>query len=375
MRKVKVGLIGCGNISDIYLKNARDVFQVLDVVACADRTEDKAKEKAKAYGIKAFPIDELLALKDIDIVLNLTVPSAHLGISMKALENGKHVYSEKPLAAARDEGRIILEKAKEKGLFVGCAPDTFLGGGLQTGRKLLDDGWIGTPFGAISFMIGGGPALSHPNPDFYYKKGAGPMLDMGPYYVTALVSLLGPVKRVTGMATTPFLEKTITGPTRYGQKIKVETPTYVSGTMEFRNGVCANLLTSFDLHYPYWDSHLPFIQIFGSEGTLSLPDPDTFGGPVLVRRFGGDFTSVPLTHGFLENSRGIGLADMAVSILRRKKPRANGDMAFHVLDVMTGFLDSARSGSHYMVTSTCERPEPLCRVLPKNSTEPAEGKG
>jgi predicted dehydrogenase len=290
---------------------------------------------------------------------------------MKALEHGKHLYSEKPLATVRDEGRTIVEAAKEKGLSVGCAPDTFLGGGLQTCRKLLDDGWIGTPFGAIAFMIGAGPAMSHPHPDFYYKKGAGPMMDMGPYYVTALVSLLGPVARVTGMATTPSPEKTITGPVRYGEKIKVETPTYISGTMEFHNGVCGNLLTSFDLHYAYWDSKLPFMQIFGSEGTLSLPNPDTFGGPVLVRRFGGEFTRVPLTHGFLENSRGIGLADMAASILRGTRPRACGDMAFHVLDVMVGFLDSAESGSHCNMTSTCERPEALARVLPKNSTEPA----
>jgi len=370
VRKVKVGLVGCGNISDIYLKNARDVFEILDVVGCADRTLDKAKQKAAAYGISAFSVDELLARKEIEIILNLTVPAAHFDVSMKALEHGKHVYCEKPLATNRNEGQKILEKAREKGLCVGSAPDTFLGGGIQTCRKLLDDGWIGTPFGAIAFMIGGGPAMSHPNPDFYYKKGAGPMMDMGPYYVTALVSLLGPVTRVTAMASTPSPEKTITGPTRYGEKITVETPTYISGTMEFQDGVCGNLLTSFDLHYVYWDSKLPFIQIFGSEGTLSLPNPDTFGGPVLVRRFGGEFTSVPLTHGFIENSRGIGLADMAASILLGKKHRANGDMAFHVLEVMTGFLDSAEKGSHIAMTSTCERPEPLPRVLPKNSTEP-----
>lgn len=368
MRKVKVGVIGCGNISDIYLRNAGNMFEILDIVACADLVADKAKEKAEAYKIKAYPVDGLLARDDIEIVLNLTIPTAHAEVSMKVLEHGKHVYCEKPLATLRDEGRKIIEKAKEKQLYVGCAPDTFLGGGLQTCRKLLDDGWIGTPFGAIAFMIGAGPAMSHPNPDFYYKKGAGPMLDMGPYYVTALVSLLGPVKMVTGMAKTPFLEKTITGPTRYGEKIKVETPTYISGTMEFQNGVCGNLLTSFDLHYAYWDSKLPFIQIFGSEGTLSAPNPDSFGGPVLVRRFDGEFTSVPLTHGFLENSRGIGLADMAVSIVQGKKHRANGEMAFHVLDIMTGFFNSAENGSHFAITSTCERPEPLARVLPKNST-------
>ena len=315
-------------------------------------------------------VEELLADKEIEIVLNLTVPTAHEEIAIKALENGKHVYNEKPLGITREEGLRILAAAEKKGLRVGCAPDTFLGAGLQTCRKLLDDGWIGKPFGATAFMVGGGPERMHPNPDFFYKKGAGPLLDMGPYYITALVSLLGPVKKVTGMATTPFPEKTILTADRFGQKLKVETPTFINGTMEFVSGACANLMTSFDMHGSYRESKLPFIQIFGSEGTLSLPDPNQFDGPVAVRRFNGDFTAMPLTHGFTENSRGIGLADMAAAIASGKQThRANGELAFHVLDIMAGILDSSERGTHRTLESTCGRPEPMPRVTLKNSTE------
>lgn len=365
MQKVKVGIIGCGNISSIYLKNCTEIFDILEVSACADIIYEKAVEKAKEFGIpKVCTVDEILQDESIEIILNLTVPKAHADINLRALEAGKNVYSEKPLSISVDEGKTILEKAAEKKLLVGCAPDTFLGGGLQTCRKLIDDGWIGRPVAASAFMMIHGPEDWHPNPDFYYKEGGGPMLDMGPYYLTALVSLLGPVKRLSGIAGISFDERIIGNPQRYGEKIKVETPTHVAGILEFKNGEIATIVTSFDV----WKSRLPCIEIYGSEGTLIVPDPNTFSGPVLLNRFGkGDWMEVPLTHGFCENSRGLGLADMAYALRTGRKHRANGELAYHVLDIMNGILNSSKDGMHYILPSTCERPSPVPCVLPKNA--------
>jgi predicted dehydrogenase len=369
MEKVRIGVVGAGNISDVYLKNCIETFEILEVAACASLHLDRAQAKARTCNIQACTVDELLEDPSIEIILNLTVPDAHAEISLLALDRGKSVYSEKPLAITREDGLQIIRKAKERGLLVGCAPDTFLGGGLQTCRKLIDDGWIGTPFAANALMLQGGPETFHPNPDFFYQAGGGPLMDMGPYYITALVSLLGPVKRVTGIAKITYPERTIRGPARYGEKIKVKTPTHVTGIMEFCNGVVANLITSFDLHYPYWESKLPLIQIFGSEGTLTLSDPNQFGGPVLIRRFGGDFTEMPLTHRFTTNSRGIGLADMAAALRSGRLLRASAEMAFHVLDIMCGILDSSRSARFYDTISTCSRPAPLARGLRKDALD------
>lgn len=359
MKKVKVGIIGCGMISDIYLKNSIEMFDVLDIFACADVDMEKAKEKAAQYGIKACSTDELLADPEIEIIVNLTVPNVHADVTMQVLTAGKNVYSEKPIATKRNSGQEIIAYAKEKDLLVGCAPDTFLGGGLQTARKMIDDGWIGKPFAANAFVMGCGPEVFHPNPDFFYKEGGGPLLDLGPYYLTAMVSMLGPVKRVTGLAKATYEEKTITGPVRTGEKVKVETPTHITSIMEFASGVVANLTTSFDLHYPYWESKMPYIQIYGSEGTLSVPDPNLFKGPVLLRRFGGDFMEMPLTHDYVENSRGLGLADMAIALRNGSKHRANVEMAYHVLEIMCGIYEASESGQFYNLTSTCERPEPM----------------
>ncbi|MBN2625104.1 MAG: Gfo/Idh/MocA family oxidoreductase, partial [Spirochaetales bacterium] len=242
-------------------------------------------------------------------------------------------------------------------------------GGIQTCRKLIDEGWIGKPFGSVAFMVGGGPAEFHPSPDFFYKTGGGPLFDMGPYFVTAMINLFGAARKVSAFTSTPYEEKTILGPVRYGEKIKVETPTYINGALEFANGVSANLLTSFDSHGGYPNSGLPFLQIFGTEGTLIVPDPNTFGGPVKVRRFAGETLDMPLSHGFTENSRGIGLSDMAASINAGRKARVSAELAYHALDIMCGFYDSADKGVHVTLESSCSRPEPLARVLPKNSTE------
>ncbi len=361
MRKVKVGIIGCGNISGIYFK-AGQTFEVLDIVACADLIPERAAAAAEKYNIpKACTPQELLADPEIEIVINLTIPKAHAEVCLAALEAGKHVHVEKPLAVTRGDGRKILEMAKAKGLRVGAAPDTFLGGGLQTCRKLLDDGWIGEPIGATAFMLCHGHESWHPDPEFYYKVGGGPMFDMGPYYLTALVSLIGPVRRVTGSTQVTFPERTITSEPKFGTKVTVDVPTHIAGVMDFANGAVGTILTSFDV----WSSTLPRIELYGTEGTMIVPDPNTFGGPIRVRRMGAsEWSEVPLTHGYAENSRGIGVADMAYAIQSGRKHRANGEMAYHVLDIMHGFHDAASAGEHYELESTCERPAALPLGLP-----------
>jgi len=356
MKNVRVGLIGCGVISGIYLENAKK-FNFYDIKACADLDLSRAKAMADKYDIqKAYSPEELIQDPDIDLVLNLTIPVAHAGITLQALKAGKHVYSEKPLAVTREEGQAIQEAAKESGCFVGNAPDTFLGGGIQTASKLIEDGWIGRPVSATAFMMNHGHEHWHPDPDFYYQKGGGPMFDMGPYYITALISMLGPVKRVTGVTSVTFSERMILSEPKYGEKIKVNTPTQINGIMEFHQGAVASIITSFDT----WYHNLPCIEVYGDEGSLVVPDPNTFGGPVRVRRKGSEeWSEIPLTHGFSENSRGIGLAEMAYAILEGRSPRASGDLAYHVLDIMHGFHDASEQGKHYELSSTCDQPAPL----------------
>ena len=357
MQTVKVGIIGCGKISGIYLKNLTQRFAVVEVAACADLIAERAKEAAKEYGVAmACSVKELLADPDIQIVLNLTIPGAHAEVSLAALEAGKHVYLEKPLAVVREDGRKVLERAKAKKLLVCGAPDTFLGGGIQTCRKILDDGWIGEPVGATAFMTTPGHERWHPDPEFYYKAGGGPMLDMGPYYLTALVNLLGPVRRLTGATRITYPERTITSEPKSGQKITVDVPTHVTGIMEFASGAIGTILTSFDV----WGANLPRIEIYGSAGSLSVPDPNTFGGPVRILRKGeSEWREIPMAFGYQDNSRGLGVADMARAVLAGGKPRAAGELLHHVLDLMIGFHDAADSGRHYEPATRCERPAPL----------------
>lgn len=365
MATVKIGIIGCGNISGIYFK-AGKTFGNIEVTACADLDPDRARAKAEEHGVRALSVEELLGDPGVDIVLNLTVPKVHAAVSMQVLDAGKHVYSEKPLATKRVDGRSILDLARSKGLRVGSAPDTFLGAGLQTCRKLIDDGWIGRPVAATGFMMCHGHESWHPDPEFYYETGGGPMFDMGPYYLTALISLLGPVTRLCGSAQTTFPERTITSEKKYGKRINVETPTHIAGVMDFREGAVATLVTSFDV----WAANLPPLEIYGTEGSLSVPDPNTFGGAVSVRRMGSnEWTVVPHTHGFAENSRGIGVADMAAAIARDRPHRASGDLAYHVLDVMEGFVDASRTGSYYLPESSVDRPAPLPLGLPPDSVD------
>ncbi|HEU5102208.1 MAG TPA: Gfo/Idh/MocA family oxidoreductase [Roseiflexaceae bacterium] len=351
-----VGIVGCGNISGIYLEAGKK-WDILNIVACADIDLARAEAQAMKYGIsKACGVEELLADPSIEIVINLTVPAAHAEVAWAALAAGKSVYNEKPLALDREQARRMLDLAREKGLRVGCAPDTFLGGGLQTCRKLIDEGMIGEPIGASAAMMSHGPEGWHPNPDFFYQPGAGPMFDMGPYYLTALTTLLGPVRRVTGSTRVSFPERVIGSEPLRGQVIKVNTPTHIVGVLDFTAGAIATIVTSFDV----WSSELPRIEIYGSKGTLSLPDPNTFGGPVRLRLAGEQsWTEVPITHSYTQNSRGLGVADMAEAIRSGRPHRANAELAYHVLDLMHTIHDASRDGRHIDMTSSCQRPDAL----------------
>ncbi len=364
---VKVGIIGCGNISGIYFQAGKK-FSILDIAACADLDLSRAQAKAEEHGVpKACTPDELLADPEIEIVLNLTIPNAHYSVCKAALEAGKHVHVEKPLAITREQGAELLEIAGAKGLRVGGAPDTFLGGGIQTCRKLIDDGWIGEPIGVSAFMLCHGHESWHPDPAFYYKAGGGPMFDMGPYYLTALVALIGPIKSILGSARATFPERTITSAPKYGEVVTVDVPTHVAGIMNFANGAIGTLTTSFDV----WAAgDHPDIEIYGTEGSMIVPDPNGFGGPVRVRRAGAKaWTEMPLTHGFAENSRGIGVADIAYAIQSGRPHRSSGALAYHVLEAMHAFHDSSNSGSLYKMQSSVERPAPLPMDLPKDALD------
>lgn len=359
--KVKVGIIGCGNISRAYCQGM-GIFPILEIAACADIERNRARDLAAEFNIpKVCSPEELLADSDIQIVVNLTIPAAHAEVNAAALNAGKHAYCEKPFAIYREDGQRVLALAAEKGLLVGCAPETFMGGGIQTCRKLIDDGWIGQPIAASAFMMGHGPEGWHPNPDFFYQVGAGPMFDMGPYYLTALVNLLGPVKTIGAMAQSSFAERIISNPdNRFGERIPVEVPTHISGNLGFASGAIATLIVSFDV----WGSQLPRIEIYGSEGTLAVPDPNTFTGPVFIKKasYDGrnrtDWEEVPLTHN-PNVKRGIGVADMAYALTSGRAHRVSGKLAYHVLDLMQSFYDASDQSTHVTVESSCERPAAL----------------
>lgn len=371
-KPVKTAVIGCGNISDIYLENAAK-WDILDLVACANRTLPRAQSQAEKFNVpQAKPIAEVLADPEIELIINLTTPDVHAEIGLAALRAGKSVYNEKPLAVSREDGRLLLQEAKTRGLLVGCAPDTFLGGGLQTCRQLLDAGEIGTPVAAQAFMLIQGPEAWHPNPGFLYEVGAGPLFDIGPYYLTALISLLGPIRRVTGSARTTYPERAIGSGPQQGEKFPVETPTHIASILDFASGPVATLTTSFDVAVSagaalnLYDVGGALLEIQGTKGTLCLPDPNMFGGPVRVRRLGEkEWREVPLTHGHSSNDRGIGVADMAYAIRDGRSHRATGEMAYHVLDVMHAILEASEMGRHIEPTSRCERPAALPAGLPE----------
>jgi predicted dehydrogenase len=387
MKSFNVGVIGIGDISDVYIRNLQQ-YGIVKVLACAGRSLEKAQQKAQLHGI-ARPYAsalELIADPDIDIILNLTLPAAHAEINLAALRAGKHVYTEKPLAATLEEGRAILALARERGLMLASAPDTFLGARLQTCRKLIDDGAIGEITAASAFVVSHGHEWFHPGPEFFYQHGGGPLLDIGPYYVTALLSLLGPVKRCSAMARKTFATRTVESAPLHGKTFPVEVDTHITGNMEFASGAIGTLIASFDV----WDSELPRMEIYGTRGTLCIRDidpvdgPNLFGGAVWLRTAEQyrwkdlprqqpmpDWIEVPVEHRFAEtshrvNSRGIGLVDMAYAIANQRAARASGEMALHSLELMHGLLASAANGEFYHLHSSCDRPQPLPVDFPDN---------
>ncbi|MBE3638550.1 Gfo/Idh/MocA family protein [Mangrovicoccus algicola] len=354
MTPLGIGIIGCGVISDIYMKNCA-LFPQIRLAALADLNMEAAAARGARYGVPAVTVEDLMRREDVDIVLNLTIPKAHVEVGLRALEAGKHVYAEKPLAGTVADGRRLVEAAEARGLRLGSAPDTFLGGSHQTARALLDAGRIGRATAGTATMMVAGHERWHPNPDFYYAgEGAGPLMDMGPYYVTAMVNLLGPVARVTGMAAKGRDSRVIaTGP-RAGTEIPVEVPTHVTGVMEFVSGALVQIVTSFDVKA---HRHGP-LELYGTGGAMLIPDPNRFDGEVMLHD--GDWQAQPMRHAHGDgNYRGLGLADMAAAIAAGRDHRASGRLALHVLEVMEALLRSAGSGRAETLTTTCERPASL----------------
>lgn len=355
--KIRVGIIGCGNISQAYFNGAK-LFEVLEVVACADINPEVAVAKAAENNCQAQSVAELLANPEVDLVINLTVPAVHAEVSLAALKAGKHVHCEKPLAVHLEDAKKVLDLAEEKKLLVGCAPDTFLGAGLQTARKMLDDGWIGEVFSGSAFLMSRGPESWHPNPAFFYEVGGGPMFDMGPYYITALVHLLGPVKEVVGVTHRAFKERIATCKEQFGKLLPVSVPTHNSGTLIFHSGAVVTMTISFDVHR---HGHSP-IELYGSEGSLKVPDPNTFAGPLEVWTAGSpEWRDQALCFPYSENSRSIGAADMAYAILSggKRAHRCSGALAYHALEVMHAFEKSSNARSHITIESKPPQPDAL----------------
>lgn len=352
---IPIGVIGCGNISDAYFK-ALPAFPGVRLAAASDLDKAKAKVKAEQYGFRAMTTEELLADPSIAVVINLTTPEFHTAVNRRILEAGKHAYTEKPFGLDRESGRDVLKLAAAKGLQTGGAPDTFLGGAHQTCRHLIDSGAIGQVVSGTAFMQCHGHEGWHPNPAFYYRRGGGPLFDMGPYYLTALVNLLGPVAEVAAFGGRAFAEREITAPAASQTSCPVEVDTHVAAVLHFASGAIVNLAMSFDV----WKHTLPCIELHGTAGSLSVPDPNCFGGEVrLYQPHLAEWAKVKLTHGFTDNMRGIGAADLARSLSGGVPTRASGKLAYHILDVMCSIADSAKAGSFVKLESTCERPAPL----------------
>lgn len=382
MKPLRVGVIGCGRISDIYFDNCQR-FEALDLTSCAGLDFAEAQLKASKYGLpKACHPEEIYNDPDVDCVLNLTVPAAHFDISRRALESGKHVYSEKPFVTNLADGKTLLNLAQEKSLYIGNAPDTFLGGRWQTVRHAIDSGRIGKPTGVFAFVGTHGTERHHPNPDFYYQTGGGPLLDLGPYYLTAMISCLGPIKRVAGMARRTFDQRMIENGPRHGQMINVEVDTHSLSLLEFTSGVIGHMTMSFDV----WDSETPRFEIYGEEGTISIFDPDPvhganiFGGQVHLKtrktsrwshqpRPTGreDWEVIPNVHGYNQDSRGLGLLDMAYAIRDSRPARASGELAYHVFDVMAAIEDAPQAGAYQEINSTCSKPAALPTSFPTDT--------
>jgi predicted dehydrogenase len=367
MKEIGVGLIGCGNISTIYLTNL-PLSPGVTVRACSDMRPEIAEAQGKKFGVETMTVDTLLARGDIDIVVNLTVPAAHAAVSLAALSAGKHVFSEKPLAVDIALARTIIEEAEARGLMVGCAPDTFLGAGGRLARRLIDEGAIGRVLSGTAFVMSHGMEHWHPDPEFFFKPGGGPVLDVGPYHITALINLLGPVGRVMALTGAGFAERIVTAEgARKGHRIAVETPTTALSLLEFRCGAQVMFGASWDV----WRHSLPAIELYGTEGSMRVPDPNFFGGVVEITKKGGawtehDSTAMPLgrpnwpdEEPRLANYRALGVADMAAALRSGGKNHASGRLALHALEVMAAILEAGRTGTALTISREIERPPVL----------------
>jgi predicted dehydrogenase len=351
---VNVGIVGCGAISGHYVENA-GAFDSFAVVACADLVRGSAEELGAAHGLAVASVDELLADPAIQVVLNLTPSGAHGEVTRAALEAGKHVYTEKPFAANVAEGRELLALAERLGLRIGCAPDIFLGSAYQAARALIDEGAIGEPLAVSAAMLVGGPDAWHPRPQPFFADGAGPLLDMGPYYLTAIVALLGPVRHVAGFASVARPEREIMAGPNAGERFAVTTPTHVSATMQLDRSVTANLVTSFEAR----DRYVCELELHGADADLSLPDPNAFGGPLRIRKGHGDWEDVPYVSRGAREARGLGLHDLVEAIGEGRDPRASGRLGLHVVDVARSILRAAEDGRTVAVETGVDRPAPL----------------
>lgn len=361
MGKKRIGFVGVGCISGIYLENITRMFKDIEVIGVCDLIPERAERAVETYHLPKLYKDmyELFADPDVDIVLNITRPYEHYEVTKAALEHGKHVYSEKPLSPDLGEARELVALAREKGLLLGGAPDTFLGAAIQTSRHLIDSGFIGEPIGACAHMISRGPEDWHPDPEFVYQYGGGPMFDMGPYYVTALVNLLGRVQSVNGLAQISYPSRPILSEQKYGSMMRVDVPTYVMGQMKFASGAIGSLFTTFDVSHPTHSQ----LEIYGSEGTLFVPDPNYFGGTVrLLRGRGKEMVEMPLLYPYEDNSRALGLADMAKALETGRMHRANSAQQLHVVDIMSGFYTSSDAGKAVAIQSPFERQPPMKRA-------------
>ncbi|MBQ4451883.1 MAG: Gfo/Idh/MocA family oxidoreductase [Clostridia bacterium] len=361
MKPVNVAMIGVGCISGIYLENITKVFKDIRLIGVCDLVRERAENARQKYGVPKIydTMYDAFGDPEVELVLNLTRPYEHFEVSKAALEAGKHVYSEKPLGASLEEGQVLVKLAQEKGLMLGGAPDTFMGAGIQTCRRLIDDGFIGDVVGSAAFMICHGHETWHPDPDFYYQYGGGPMFDMGPYYLTALINLCGGIHSVMSASKKSFEKRMITSQPFAGTPIDVNVNTYVAGTIKYDSGAIGTLFTTFDVYYPYQAR----FEVYGSRGTLFVPDPNGFGGPVkLFRPEDGEVREVPLMYDYKENSRALGLDDMAVAIRTGREARADYKQTFHVLDAMTGFERSAQSGRWVKMSTKFKRRPPMVKT-------------
>ncbi|MBT5294871.1 MAG: Gfo/Idh/MocA family oxidoreductase [Octadecabacter sp.] len=361
-KDLRVGIIGCGNISTAYLQLA-SMFKGYDIVAVADINMDNARARAAEFDVRAQTVDDLLAAADVDLVINLTIPAAHVDVSRAILKAGKHVYSEKPFVLSLAEAQELGDIAKAEGVRIGSAPDTFMGGSHQLARNLIDAGAIGKVTSGTAVVMSSGMEDWHPNPDFFFQKGGGPILDLGPYYICNLVQLLGPVQKVTSFTGMASDTRTIQNGPRNGETVPVETPTTIHSVLSFESGAIITLLASWDV----WASNHPIMELYGSEGTMDVPDPNFFGGILTVTERSGDPVEKSWDHPFSvpnfeetqANYRGAALADMALAIAEGRPHRCNDEFATHVVEVMTAILEAGETGTVMTMTTTCSKPDVL----------------